>query len=190
MPAQLWTPDELATLLQMQMEGCSARAIGDRIGRTKNSVIGRLHRMGFCKPAAQKRDRWQADKIATLKTMISAHTSADVIAHTLGVTQSAIRSKLRREKLPPIHMLNAGHKRVVIRRPPNPQEPVSLRLSIFDLKSTTCRWPHGAQGSLHYCGHDAPIDRAYCDYHHELAHCKGTYSERRAADESDKRIAA
>jgi len=40
-----WTPEEDATLLRLQLEGFSAAEIGRTFGKSRNAVIGRLHRL-------------------------------------------------------------------------------------------------------------------------------------------------
>ena len=45
--ARAWTEDEDETLRRMANEGCSASQIGVAIGRSRNSIIGRSHRMGI-----------------------------------------------------------------------------------------------------------------------------------------------
>lgn len=40
-----WTPEEDATLLRLQLEGFSAAEIGRTVSKSRNAVIGRLHRL-------------------------------------------------------------------------------------------------------------------------------------------------
>ena len=46
-PQQFWTVQERATAMQLAKKGATAAAIGAAIGRTRNSVIGWLHRAGL-----------------------------------------------------------------------------------------------------------------------------------------------
>jgi len=46
-PQQFWTVEERATAAQLAKKGATAAAIGATIGRTRNSVIGWLHRAGL-----------------------------------------------------------------------------------------------------------------------------------------------
>lgn len=45
MYAKPWTPEEDATLLRLQLEGFSAAEIGRTMHKTRNAIIGRLHRL-------------------------------------------------------------------------------------------------------------------------------------------------
>ena len=42
-----WTAKDIAELCEYAREGLSAKQIGDKIGRTRNAVIGKLHRLGM-----------------------------------------------------------------------------------------------------------------------------------------------
>jgi len=43
--------------------------------------------------------------------------------------------------------------------------PNSLKLSIYDLKETTCRWPYGDAPPFTYCGHNTIDGSPYCLAH-------------------------
>lgn len=49
-PPTQWTPARVEQLLALFREGLSCAIIGQRLGTTRNAVIGRLHRMGYTKP--------------------------------------------------------------------------------------------------------------------------------------------
>lgn len=42
-----WTKEDLETLKQLWTEGVQASVIGIRLGRTRNAVLGKIHRCGF-----------------------------------------------------------------------------------------------------------------------------------------------
>ncbi len=44
-------------------------------------------------------------------------------------------------------------------------EPKSLRLSLFELSGSTCRWPQGDRPPFLYCGHLVDSASRYCPYH-------------------------
>ena len=44
-----WTPDRIKTLMALWAEGISTLEIGRRLGVTKNSVVGKVHRLGLPK---------------------------------------------------------------------------------------------------------------------------------------------
>lgn len=44
-----WTADAVRTLIQLWDEGLSSQKIADRMGLTKNAIIGKVHRLGLPK---------------------------------------------------------------------------------------------------------------------------------------------
>ena len=46
-PDLVWTPELDATLRQLWDSGLSTKRMGHRMGLTKNSVLGRVHRLKF-----------------------------------------------------------------------------------------------------------------------------------------------
>ena len=42
---RMWTDEEIDYLLAMQREGLSGSEMGKRLGRSRNSVLGKLHRL-------------------------------------------------------------------------------------------------------------------------------------------------
>ena len=44
-----WTPLKISALIALWNEGLSTSAIGNRLGVTKNAVVGKVHRLGLPK---------------------------------------------------------------------------------------------------------------------------------------------
>ena len=44
-----WTAEKIATLMALWEEGLTTSDIGDRLGITKNAVVGKVHRLGLPK---------------------------------------------------------------------------------------------------------------------------------------------
>ena len=59
-----WTPETDALLAKLWNDGYSCSQIGNRLGLTRNSVMGRIHRLGISRssPHAIKGERRVADK--------------------------------------------------------------------------------------------------------------------------------
>ena len=49
MPAKTWTDSRIEVLHSMWRSGCTAKAIGHKLGCSRNAVIGKLHRDGIKK---------------------------------------------------------------------------------------------------------------------------------------------
>ncbi len=50
-----WTDERVATLTEMYVGGSSASVIGNLIGLSRNSVIGKAHRLGLVSPHNERR---------------------------------------------------------------------------------------------------------------------------------------
>ncbi len=56
-----WTESQIKTLLEMTLIGCTARQIGDKIGKGRNAILGKIHRLKL-----PHRGKGQPRKKATL----------------------------------------------------------------------------------------------------------------------------
>jgi hypothetical protein len=136
-----WTEEEMETLSRMAIEGHSAKVIGIKLGRTRNSIIGRAVRKGIQLqgkhyPSAIKRVVKKEPVIKIAK---------------------AIKFKPKSNNLP------------VVRERPKPlgDAPPYLLIKLQDLKSNQCKWivEKDFNDDYLYCGHPVVKDKSWC------AHC-------------------
>lgn len=131
-----WSQEQIDTLKKLRSEGLSPGRIGDRMGRTRNAVIGKLHRLGMCERARP------AVKMAKLPRR--PEPKKPFILRPLAK---------QAKPLPPLPL------------PAQPVSDVA-RVAFMDLENHMCRWPVGdpVQGfcgcdkvpGLSYCaGHAA-----------------------------------
>ena len=141
---------------------------------------------------------WTPSMVATFRALhrgggsfveIAAQMSA---TFGLEISRNACIGKARRLELP---MRASDGQRVPLARPAKtvPKKPVlvdapisppppvevepepEVGLSIYQLTGTTCRWPLGKMEDrppFRYCGHDAPIEEAYCADHRAVGYNK------------------
>lgn len=138
-----WSEDEMITLSRMASDGHSARAIAEKLGRTRNSVIGRVHRSGIkllgktCRPAIKK--------ILKKELIIKV-------------------AKVIKAQPKPVNFLPA------VREKPKPlgSAPPYLMTRLQDLKPNQCRWivEKDFNDDYLYCGHPVVKDQSWC------AHCR------------------
>lgn len=50
-----WTPERIAALIALWDEGLTTSVIGERLGITKNAVVGKVHRLGLPKRVTSTR---------------------------------------------------------------------------------------------------------------------------------------
>ncbi len=142
---QDWSDEQVADLDRLWRRGETASAIGRALGKTKNSVIGKAHRLKL--PGRPS---------------------------PLGLTKSD-RARARGEALPkptpparlkPAIKVAAPKKRRPFMTPePPPRSTIITR---------PCRWPMWDDVVSHvYCGEQRRAGSSYCPEHHKKAHTTG-----------------
>ncbi|ACB97219.1 GcrA family cell cycle regulator [Beijerinckia indica] len=170
-----WTDERVELLRKLWLEGLSASQIAAELadGLTRNAVIGKVHRLGLSgrtKGAATAEDEEpvQEPEIAQ-ETQHSTQKieacAAPVMPMVVGNTVLAV----------------AIEDAPVEAQAPVPEPlpkmdvvvPLSERVTILELRESTCRWPIGdpTQPDFRFCGaHKAPGTGPYCTYHSRIAY--------------------
>jgi GcrA cell cycle regulator len=153
-----WTDERVELLRKLWSEGLSASQVAAELGPgiTRNAVIGKIHRLGLAERA---------------KTVVSsrprvAKTPRQVVqqrAAAIPVTHGNVALAYEAQTL------------VVAR--PRPEEevviPMSERVTLMELRESTCRWPMGdpTTPEFRFCGGPSPIGGGpYCAYHARVAY--------------------
>lgn len=171
----MWTDEKVELLRQLWLDGKSASQIAAELGDgvTRNAVIGKVHRLGLS---------------GRVKT--SAPTAPRVRQRPAGPRPAAQRSgggfrgntalALARETL--IEAEPEIREDVVI--------PMSLRVTIVELREAMCRWPLGdpTSSEFRYCGIQTQSDGPYCVHHGRMAYQPA--QDRRRERERERRAAA
>lgn len=159
-----WTDERVEQLRQHWIEGKSASQIAILLGHglTRNAIIGKVHRLGLvgrAKPSssAASRPRTPSSKQG-IHRITTSRTTASVAPRVVrGATALAIAPRTEIEPEP------EACESVVL--------PMSLRVTIVELKEAMCRWPLGDPTSpdFRYCG--SPVASGpYCAHHGRLAY--------------------
>ncbi|MGD0721527.1 MAG: GcrA family cell cycle regulator [Roseiarcus sp.] len=172
-----WTDDRVEMLRQLWLDGKSASQISTELGLgvTRNAVIGKVHRLGLSgrakSPSATLPRIRQRPAVAS-RTTIAARTSGggQIVQ---GNTALAIALD------PAIETKPVYHEDVVV--------PMSLRVTIVDLKESMCRWPLGDPSTpdFRYCGAQSAAAGPYCGHHGRMAYQPA--QDRRRERERDRR---
>jgi len=143
-----WSDQRIAQLKAMVADGGTARSIAAEWGVTRNTVAGKMNKLGL------KRGH-PAPKQKPINPQIRRHKKNRLIGPVMPVVVAAPIVKPR-EPLPP---------------PPFHSGPVELNSPILALTETSCRFPIGDphHADFHFCG--AQRDgRTYCAAHAALAY--------------------
>jgi GcrA cell cycle regulator len=147
-----WTDEQYEKAKKLAEEGLSASEIGIHLGKTRNAVLGKLHRNGIEK-RVRKESRKDTKRGRRPKRQF-------VLFHQMGLIDK--NSQVRRA-----HLVQDGYV-------PKPEEPApeGQRKSLLELEEHHCRWPIGEvlASEFHFCGADRVDGLPYCD-----AHCKRAY---------------
>jgi GcrA cell cycle regulator len=120
---------------------------------------------------------WLADRIDRLKALWTRGLTASEIGNELGVSRNAVIGKIHRLKGYESARKPAGNKHA---RPPpaKPKPPTPapkqprvvlnvpfLNLTIDELKTGVCRYPHGEASPYFFCGQPTREGSPYCALH-------------------------
>jgi GcrA cell cycle regulator len=156
-----WTPATDARLRELWAAGVTSIAIAERLGCSKNSIIGRAHRLMLTpranpvKGGAETRARnkaARADLVSGLVEMFRAKAAARI-------PPAARCDRLSSAPQMPVEAPAA---------PALPKPPQRLWLP----SPHACLWPigHPKQAGFRFCDAPAVADRPYCRIHCEIAY--------------------
>ena len=159
-----WTEERVELLRQHWAEGKSASQIAALLGHglTRNAVIGKVHRLGL---AGRAKSPSPSAPRPRQPSSAPAHRVSAPRASMLGAAPRIVRGATALA-LAPETLMEAQpqvHESVVL--------PMSLRVTIVDLKEAMCRWPLGDPTSpeFRYCGAQSS-NGPYCAHHGALAY--------------------
>ena len=64
-----WTPLRISALIALWNEGLTTRVIGDRLGVTKNAVVGKVHRLGLPKRGSPIKQKPRPAQVISLEAL-------------------------------------------------------------------------------------------------------------------------
>jgi GcrA cell cycle regulator len=154
-----WTDERVELLRQLWGEGLSASQVAAELGAgiTRNAVIGKIHRLGLAERA---------------KTVMSsrprvAKTPRQVVHNRVAATVPVVNGNVALDYAP---------QALVVARPRPEEEvviPMSERVTLMELRESTCRWPMGdpTTPEFRFCGGPSPVGGGpYCAYHARVAY--------------------
>lgn len=145
-----WTDDRVALMVRLQRDGHSCSIIGERLGVSRNAIIGKLHRLGLGlghhrKPSIRKPNRGGL-RAAWAASRRKLATPGGAMAHAAAVREGIALARAD---------ANIG---------PDLDVPEAERIKLDDLEAHHCRWPYG-DGPFAFCGKNKALGSSYCDFH-------------------------
>lgn len=165
-----WTNDRVELLSRLWLEGRSASFIAAELGLgvTRNAVIGKVHRLGL------------AGRAKTVAAQVQARAK----------TKQA-PAELELEAAPAVDAPVLKPVPTLLRDTPEMALPTTERVTIMELRESSCRWPMGdpSQAEFRFCGARTTVGAGpYCATHARLAF-QPTHDRRRERVERYARIA-
>ena len=167
-----WTDERVELLRQLWLDGKSASQISAQLGHglTRNAVIGKVHRLGLAGRAKSPAPAASTPRPAAAQPRRAcrpapALSSAPVAAAVRPVMRGNTALAVAPEPEPVLEARPVFLDEDVV-------VPMSLRVTIVDLKEAMCRWPLGDPSSsdFRYCGSTVGGRRPYCAHHGQLAY--------------------
>ena len=150
-----WTEEMVEGLRQMQTEGLTANEIAKRLGVSKNSIVGKVHRLCLkARPSPIKKKEDEAEIEAVETAEVNTETPAQVVEEV----------KVEETAEPVVeHKAEKKHKG-------------SGHIKLVELDSHTCRWPLGdpRDEDFCFCGRKVRMGQTYCEEHANMAYVKAT----------------
>lgn len=184
-----WTDKMVEDLKQMWKDGLTTGEIGKRLGVSKNSIVGKVHRLGLSgRPSPIKKKGASSPSPAkntssTSTTQSHQHsTKAEAKAEAIvsNVEKESSEKKFAQPEKP------APEKKLFVEEKKELKENFNFKLDyrhesskdgltrLVDLDNHTCRWPIGdpKDENFHFCGKKVRIGQTYCEEHAALAYVK------------------
>lgn len=182
-----WTDERVELLSRLWLEGRSASQIATALGGglTRNAVIGKVHRLGLAgrvkaAPPSPTPDSEEAQESVGIETMAEATSSRRAVSRAAVSTASA--------PAPVSAVASAriqGNTALSLAEAPAPEAapkparvteevvvPLSLKVTIVELRESMCKWPIGDPSSseFRYCGSPSHNGTPYCQHHGKIAY--------------------
>lgn len=153
-----WSSADLVLLRVLWDEGLSGTQIGLRIGRTKNAVIGMVHRLMLpARPSPLPNGPVRNHKkLLRAPPITLAPLSSLAGAGTIHIPTRSLAPRTTPSKRPAT--TPEPKREQVVRKGPQ----------------RTCEWPFGEPGNpgFHFCGQPAAFGRPYCADHVKIAYVR------------------
>lgn len=154
-----WTDERVELLRKLWSEGLSASQVAAELGAgiTRNAVIGKIHRLGLAERA---------------KTVVSSRPRVAKVMRQAPQPRGGVVAPATMGNV----ALDYAPQPLVVARPRPEEEvviPMSERVTLMELRESTCRWPMGdpTTPEFRFCGGSSPVGGGpYCAYHARVAY--------------------
>lgn len=191
-----WTDEMIEDLKKMWDEGLSTGEIGKRLGVSKNSIVGKVHRLKLSGRPSPIKKKVTTSQEKTPKPSVKVENKSPkaVVSKPSVAPQpaapKATSPKIEKTAKPAAPISSTDNKPVApikslkeketeafmnvsIPTISSPRKPGD-KVTVTDLDNHTCRWPIGdpKDENFHFCGANVRVGQTYCEEHASLAYVK------------------
>ena len=188
-----WTDEMVEELKRLWDEGVTTGEIGRRLNISKNSIVGKVHRLGLSgrpSPIKKKSDtnepKPEVKKAASAKEAKPARqkpAKPQVQKQESKPAAKPVQPPAPEPKpaivkpAPQKHAVDNEEEDIALAKSiamPEPEKNKKEFLSLTDLDNHTCRWPIGdpKDDNFHFCGKKVRLGQTYCEEHAAIAYVK------------------
>src|SRR5574344_686834 len=170
-----WKEEMVEDLRQMWIEGLTANEIAKKLGVTKNSIVGKVHRLCLkARPSPIKRN----DAVENTETLdvTEIKEKIEITENVEEETLDAVEVvEVKKSKKAP----KSDTKEKSSAETKNSKSKASAKnenIKLMQLDSHTCRWPLGdpRDDDFCFCGKKVRAGQTYCDEHSQMAYVKAS----------------
>ena len=181
-----WTDEMVEELKRLWAEGVTTGEIGRRLNISKNSIVGKVHRLGLSgRPSPIKKKSEDAPAKTAAKTPAKEKPAKTAKKETPAKPAAKTpEPAVAEEKKPAAPKIQAkpssaetNEEDIKLAKSlniPLADAPKKEFLSLTDLDNHTCRWPIGdpKDENFHFCGRKVRLGQTYCEEHAAIAYVK------------------
>jgi GcrA cell cycle regulator len=185
-----WTDERVDLLSRLWLEGKSASQIAAALGGglTRNAVIGKVHRLGLAGrvKAPASSDAGEEAEASHAEAGVEIAAAPRRVATRTAVVMNGAPAAVQGNTALAISEAPAEAAKPA-RAPEEVVVPLSLKVTIVELRESMCKWPIGDPSSMEfrYCGSPSHNGTPYCQYHGKLAYQPA--QDRRRERDRDRR---
>lgn len=169
-----WTEKMVEDLKIMWKQGLTTGEIGKRLGVSKNSIVGKVHRLQLdARPSPIKKKEPEEVKGTKKEKKSCKSKSAEK-------TVEKEKAEVKKEEKVVEKVVEKAPEPVIEEvktftpKPVTPAKTYNGNAKLTDLDNHTCRWPIGdpKDENFHFCGRKIKLGQTYCEEHAVLAYVK------------------
>lgn len=164
-----WTEKMVEDLKVFWKQGLTTGEIGKRLGVSKNSIVGKVHRLQLdARPSPIKKKDEIAEEKAPAKPKAENKNCAKAKTAAKNAAPAA------EEKAPAAPVKAGEPAKTFAPKAAAPAKSYNGNAKLTDLDNHTCRWPIGdpKDENFHFCGRKIRMGQTYCEEHAALAYVK------------------